>query len=87
MEEYAAMINVRRKNNFLIDSTEDLYGGDLFTYRMCSRFNVCNWVYTACLFDIKNNVASSLISFTLSLFSDSVQLFGGTVRLQSMSHC
>eukprot|EP00064_Thunnus_orientalis_P000279 superscaffoldBa00000014_g279 len=25
MEEYAAMINVRRKNNFLIDSAEDLY--------------------------------------------------------------
>uniref|UniRef100_UPI0037E7C6FE plexin-B1-like n=1 Tax=Semicossyphus pulcher TaxID=241346 RepID=UPI0037E7C6FE len=25
MEEYAAMINVRRKNNFLIDSPEDLY--------------------------------------------------------------
>lgn len=25
LEEYPAMINVRRKNNFLIDSTEDLY--------------------------------------------------------------
>lgn len=28
MEEYPATINVRRKNNFLIDSAEDLYGGD-----------------------------------------------------------
>ena len=30
MEEYPAMINVRRKNNFLIDSAEDLYGGACF---------------------------------------------------------
>lgn len=35
LEEYAAMINVRRKNNFHIDSAEDLYGKDCVFLCLC----------------------------------------------------
>lgn len=66
MEEYAAMINVRRKNNFLIDSAEDLYGGDQVVVFVWEGGWDCLHLDTVRLFD------SSLTSLSLPLFSDSV---------------
>lgn len=40
MEEYPATINVRRKNNFLIDSAEDLHGECLPTFPQPSEVGV-----------------------------------------------
>lgn len=42
LEEYAAMINVRRKNNFHIDSAEDLYGEDCGVFFLPVCVCVCD---------------------------------------------
>lgn len=89
MEEYAATINVRRKNKSHIDSAEDLYGEDC---SYCASLHVrpvfgrCNLITYGSRY-ILSNVISSQTCFSLPCFSHSVQLFSGATGLQPMSHC
>jgi len=84
-EEYPATINVRRKNNFLIDSAENLNG------LYCRLFAA--WCF--CLVEVTvNECVSCIVSWEIPPFapclsshlSDSVQLLSGSVRLQPVSH-
>lgn len=91
MEEYAAVINVRRKNKFHIDSAEDLHG-ERCLYDV-SPHQACVWVMW--LRTVVVTYCTALLNIKIMLFAHrlpllclvSVTLFNCSVGRQDCSRC